>query len=484
MLASGGGGSGPLWPEIWILPLGGEARKLRSAALAASVSPDGSQIVYVDARPAGTAISVMSATGEDARVVAPLGEKAFVNSLQWSPNGQRIAYLRGKFGGAEITLETRDVKGGPATVVLTDDRLSTHVWLPDGRIVYALKESFAEDEANLWQLAVDPDSGGAADKPSRITKWSGLDITELSVTADGKRLVFLQRRRQADVYAAELEPEGAGLKPPQQLTLNQRDDFPSAWTGDSRALLVHSNRAGNYDVFQHPLDGKEKDETTIVSGAEEQTSASLSADGAWILYWSYPTPGEIPPPSKRLLRVPPSGGAPQVVLEAGWKGEFRCPSVAGADCVLSEEDQGKKQLVFTAFSPTGGRKVALARINVAEALFPPWDLAFDGSRIVMAFPNKIQVISATGEAVQTVPVLGFLPFTSVAWSANGRSLFATRFLGRGFALVQMDLDGQTRILLQREKGLLGRPVPSPDGRYLALSIRHLERNAWMIDTTE
>ena len=484
LLASGGGPQGFLRPQIWVLPLGmgGEARKLRDFALGATVSPDGSEIAFVDPRQGIWDIWLMRPNGEEARSLARMEKAVPVEMLQWSPDGQRLAYLKSKMGSDEVTLESRDLKGGPARTISSDPRLTAFCWAPDGRIIYALKESFAEDDANLWEMPVDPDSGKASGKPRRITNWTGFSFSALSPGADGKTLVFLKRQGQMDVYAGELEANGTGLKTPLRLTLNERDDFPSAWTRDSQTVLIYSNRAGNYDIFKHGLQGRVAE--TLISGREEQTEARLSPDAISFLYWSYPTAAETPPKSKRLLRLPVAGGSPEVVVEAGWAAQFRCPSVPAADCVLSEEDKEKKLLVFSAFQPGQGTKRELTRIEVGEDPPPPWDLSPDGSRLGIAFSDKIRVIDLAGTVLHTIPTLR-IPFDSIAWSADGTAFFAIRFTGRGRALLRIGLDGQTHVLMQKEiGGWLSQAVPSPDGRYLAFGVGTVEKNAWMMKMVE
>ncbi len=480
LLASGWGPLG--FPQIWVLPLGGEARKLRDFAFRAVASPDGSQIAFVDVREAGHGIWLMGANGEEARLLGRLEELMRARMLQWSHDGRQLAYLNLRVGSDETTLETRDLKGGPAKVLLSDRRLTTLCWMPDGRLVYALKESVEGDDVNLWEVFLDADSGETTSGPRRMTNWTAFDFSELSVSADGKRAVFLKRRGHMDVYASELAGGGTQLKTPLRLTLNERDDYVSAWAQDSRAVLIHSNRAGNYDIFKIGL--QEGTGEALISGREEQTEARLSPDAIWFLYWSYSTPAEVPPQSKRLQRFPVAGGSSEVVLEAGWKGQFRCPSVPGAECVLSEEGKERKQLVFMAFQPGRGTKRELTRIEVGEGPYPPWDLSPDGSRIGLAFWDKVLVTDLAGKILHTIPVVQSR-FDSIAWSAEGTAFYAVRFMGRGLGLLRISMDGQTHVLMQREFfGWLGPAVQSPDGRYLAFSSGTEERNAWLMEMVE
>lgn len=69
---------------------------------------------------------------------------------------------------------------------------------------------------------------------------------------------------------------------------------------------------------------------------------------------------------------------------------------------------------------------------------------------------------------------------SVAWSADGKSLFVGSFSPTGTYLLHVSMNGQAQII--RKSGLwIDRPLPSPDGRYLAFGEVTSNQNAWMID---
>jgi Tol biopolymer transport system component len=70
----------------------------------------------------GRELWVMGPNGEDPRRIAVLDETSGLSSVVWSPDGQRLAYLKfhqsiEKF---ESLLETQDVKGGTPIGVLPE----------------------------------------------------------------------------------------------------------------------------------------------------------------------------------------------------------------------------------------------------------------------------------------------------------------------------------------------------------------------------
>src|SRR5215469_845765 len=137
---------------IWAVSvLGGPPRKLREVAGAESISPDGSLIGFSTE---AWDFWVMGPNGEGARKVFGTGPPCCTGYYRWSPSSQRIAYIRNPEG----SIESRDLKGGPPTIVLapTGSRLKDIVWLRDGRIIYSLKElPTIGDTCNLWEVRVD-----------------------------------------------------------------------------------------------------------------------------------------------------------------------------------------------------------------------------------------------------------------------------------------------------------------------------------------
>jgi Tol biopolymer transport system component len=126
-------------------------------------------------------------------------------------------------------------------------------------------------------------------------------------------------RAQADVYVGELKEKGTRLDRPRRLTVSDSLDVPDSWTRDSRAVLFESNRTGNKQIFRQQLENDTAEPLT--QGPDDETSATLSPDGAWILYWATANSGKYPPASKRLMRLPASGGPPEQVLETPYVAE-------------------------------------------------------------------------------------------------------------------------------------------------------------------
>ena len=109
--------------------LGRAPRKIRDDATAWSVSPDGSQIAFtaVPGLFGSREVWLMTKEGEQARkLFAATDENSGFARVAWSPDGKRVGYL--KFHQVsdrfEVSIETRDLTGGPPTVLLSQSSVA------------------------------------------------------------------------------------------------------------------------------------------------------------------------------------------------------------------------------------------------------------------------------------------------------------------------------------------------------------------------
>jgi eukaryotic-like serine/threonine-protein kinase len=474
--------------NLWTISvLGGTKRLLRSRTVAQAVSPDGSLIAFTAGGDALVReIWLAGASGENTRKVVTGGPGDLFGSVVFSPEGGRLAYIKfhmgeGKF---EAAIESRDLEGGQATLVLSDPRLAWSglglCWVRDGKMIYSLGEPQPNiNDSNLWEVRTDARTGEPTGRPRRVTGWVGFSFGSPRASADGKRLSFLKMADQGDVYVGELEAGGRRLKPPRRLTLDGRNDLPTAWTADSKAVLFVSDRNGSFDIFKQGL--YQPSPELVVGGPEQEFVPRLSPDGAWVLYWAAPTLDFLNS-SVRLMRVPVSGGPSQQVLTSFFFDTHRCGRLPGSICAFAEVSQ--RQAVFFAFDPVKGKGRELTRLAIDPSGNYGWDLSSDGSTIAIVKKlgeSRIRFISLSGGPERSVTVEGWTGFNSLDWAADGKGVFVSSVTPRGATLLYVDLEGKAHILSEQPGSTQTWGVPSPDGRYLALLGGTLESNAWIIE---
>jgi len=475
--------------STWTVSLLGQSpRELREGAMGIEVSPDGTHIAFTPAMFSDEGfreIWVMSSQGDNPQKVLTAGENGWLEQVHWSPDGQRLAYLKVQRTAEryERSIETCDLKGASPTVVVSemDVKVSDFGWLPNERIVYSRRESSSSNDDNLWQVGIDGHSGTPTDRPKRITQWAGGSVGGLSATADGKWLALLKRTDQYQVYLGELAAGGTRMSSPRRLTNDEASDFPSAWTADSKAVLFFSDRNGTGGIFKQRID---QDTAEPVSTPAQEVGGVISSpDGAWLLYLENQKQSH-----SRLVRVPVNGGVPQLVLETRNDARYECAPSPASLCVLSEESQDKKQLTLTAFDPVKGRGKLLRSIEKDPSASFAWGngLSPDGTTFALSRSGEpeihIRLLSLSGGSDREITLAGWPNLIGRSWSPNGKGLYCGSASAQSRTLLYVDLNGNARVLWQ-VKGFGGiLALPSPDGRYLAISGGDvINSNVWMVE---
>ena len=425
----------------------------------------------------------MGADGESPRKLlqGALGDRFL--QVQWSPNGERIAYIKTHTEGdkSETANETLPLAGGISARILSIPGLGSFCWSADGRIIYSAEEPPPnQNDMNLWEVPVDRSGVKQSGPPRRITSWVGLSLLDLSLSQDGKRLIFVKAGFERDLYVAELDSKG-GLGPPRRFTLEGRNDLPSAWTPDGQGLFFYSDRTGNWDIFRQGL--QERRAQDIVLGSGEQLEPRLSPDASWVLYWDYVEGGNEKSAPMRLMRIPVSGGAPEMVLQAVRGASVRC-ALGHSPCILSEPDRANGELVFSSFDPQRSRLAELIRVAADPAGLPAWDLSPDGSTVAMVdldeHKDRIRLVEVESGSARAVTVGRSARLSGISWSADGRGWFVTNSSAREAAILHVSLNGVVSKLWTTSTSV-GTPLASPDGRNLAFAVSTYNSNAWIIE---
>jgi len=476
--------------SVWIVSvLGGPPQKLRDEAYLDSISPDGSLISFETnkGKVGDREIWVMRPDGGQARKVFDVDENSMVYGLGWSQDGQRVVFERQDGPATANTyFVSGDLTGGPLTKIFPPfdpARMGGGIWLPDGRLILRLDEPDSKSlTCNIWQIRMNPRRTEFIGNARRLTNFAELCVNPMNATADSKRVVATQWRPHSSVFVGDLQAGGTHLTTPTRLTLEESWNHPYAWTADSKAVLFLSNRNGVVELLKQPL-GQDTAEPLITLRKNEGLgSAGLSPEGSWILYVVNPQDGGPGVPDK-LMRIPASGGSPELVLTADFEERPRCARSPATLCAIAERNADRKQLVFTAFDPVNGRGRELAKSDTDATIDYHWDLSPDGTRIALLKhrEGRVQILSLNGRETQNITAKGWNALSSVVWTADGKGLFVSSYSQRGADMLHMDLKGNVRFLWEHPGGIEIYGVPSPDGRHLAMRGWNVESNVWLME---
>ena len=308
-----------------------------------------------------------------------------------------------------------------------------------------------------------------------------------SITADGKQLAFL-RSSAADLgtsYIADLEAGGTAIRNLKHFTLEEGDDAISAWTPDSRAVIIIKNRVDHYELYKRDLSGA-TEEPIVSNAGGHAKDAELSPEGKWVLLHVEHVPAG---PKQSVMRVPITGGSPALIFDTQVWSQINCAKAPSNLCVVTERSADGKQMVVTAFDPMKGRGSELFRHDVDPFSGPAGpgpllDLSSDGTRFAVAShrDGPVEILSLQGKLLQLIQSADVSKMYSLGWTKDEKGLFVCNDIERGAQLLHLDLQGNAKVLWSNEGGdNVCVWAESPDGRHLALYGHQQSANFWMME---
>jgi Tol biopolymer transport system component/DNA-binding winged helix-turn-helix (wHTH) protein len=477
-------------PSLWNASVfGGAPLKLADNGEHGAVSPDGSKIVFLRGEYGREEIWQMQSDGQQAQKILGQPGDNF-QSVVWSPDGRRIAFVRMVYihgwEEPEASLGICDPVAGKTNYILSSTRLhGPLVWALDGRLIYSLGEPPpSQNDSNLWAIKVDAMGKQTWGQPVRLTNGPDAKVSA-SISGDSRHLLFLRWTGAPEVYVAEVKAAG-GLGMPHRLSLDERRNMPFAWTPDSKSVIFTSDRDGAFHIFKQSIDQPAPD--LLVGGDKSAQGGRLNPDGSEILYLLNPSATDVDRRT-HLMRVPLSGGTPQLVLAELGISNVQCARAPSTVCIFSKFSANG--LVLMTFDPVAGQEKELTRIEDPEWYSYNWTLSSDGSTLALSKKHRTQEQAA----IRLLPVAGgtertitFEPWSGIAyidWAADGRSLWVRASSPAGTqTLLNVDLHGKVKPVLEESEMDLGWAIPSPDGRHLAIWKASGSSNAWLLENFE
>jgi len=443
-----------------------------------AVSTDGANIVFT--RMQGSEVWVATSTGQTPHLLATLPKRQTADFLLWSLDGKRVMIASHGDAAEHAQYESIDAPTGKLLFRQDDVDFNSAFLLPDGRLRYLTQEP--SSTPRIWSVALDTTTGGFLTAPTLEHEFDNSQaVTGLSASLDGHRIAIVAERTKPEVFTASLGRPQSNAAPKlehiEQLTHSTVDTYPHFWATDGSVLYETGNMlSGRLAVFaQRPGEAAPR---RLAEMPQDAFFAQQSPDGRWVLFMTGSGP------SRTIYRVPMAGGKMEQVPTTGVVGEFHCPQLIGAGCVLREA-LGNQALVYYALDPVRGIGKELARTPWEPNRQGDWGISPDGHSVIAAGHDTLHPclrrveLNGTTNSAETLPYNGPGTPLGVHWTQDGRAFFVESHTANGYELVYVSHEGRSTVL--HTSPLLIWAVPSPDGTKIAFPDASTGTNVW---TTE
>jgi Tol biopolymer transport system component/DNA-binding winged helix-turn-helix (wHTH) protein len=244
---------------LWkISLLGGAPQKLMEDAEYGRLSPDGKKVAFLRGEYPRREIWTMNVDGSEVHKEVDSSGSVYGVPV-WSPDSRILAFVCviyfPNWNDEDVQIETHVIGNRANQIVVKDRQLSGGLaWLADGRLFFSLAEPPpAQGDTNVWAMPLDAKTGLANGDRIRIT--NGPDHKPvMDASADGKKILFLRTNIQPAVYVSQIDKKNKTVGWPERLTLDDRKNLPYEWTPDGNSVLYISNREGKFHIYKQAVE--------------------------------------------------------------------------------------------------------------------------------------------------------------------------------------------------------------------------------------
>lgn len=205
-------------------------------------SPNGSRIAFTSNRNGVAGLYTMRADGSDVVQVATPPGLGGPYLMSWSSKNV-LAYSWVTNSSPEGNLVTIPAGGGTPFTLQTDSVIATGDWSPDGNRIAFVS---TRDGGASHIFVINADGTGLTE----ISKLAGSAEGAPSWSADGRHIAFMRAFGGGDGIWY-VDPDGSN---PVQVTTNSGDAYPS-WSPDGSRIAFTSTRDGPGDLYVVNADG-------------------------------------------------------------------------------------------------------------------------------------------------------------------------------------------------------------------------------------
>ncbi len=433
-----------------------------------ALSPDGSRVAFAwDGGVPGVAeadrqfdIYVLPADGVGDPVRLTM-QPANELSPAWSPDGERVAFVRCGLGG-ECGVYAVDAGGGPeqALVPNGDLAITDLVWSPDGQQLAFSGRRGLQGAFSLHLLPLD----GSA--PQRLTSPASTYPGDLgpAFSPDGQQLAFVRTALDGRQDVAVVTVQGGRVR---RLAREQKGVTGLDWTPDGREVVYAANRDGAAGLWRVGLDGRDPRWVALGSDGGEIAGPSVGRNGGLAF-------------ARQLVRsqiVEIRGDGPVRPLIPSTRDD-RQPAVTpdGSRVAFVSTRSGSHEVWTAEADGTGARQ--LTTFGGARVSGPRWSP--DGRRLVVSAraggdaDADVFLILPNGEARALTDVAS--DDVAPTWSRDGRWVYFASDRGETWQIYRVPSGGGAAEPVTVGGGVAA--AEAPDGGLLV--IRPDRRGLWRL----
>jgi Tol biopolymer transport system component len=381
-----------------------------------------------------------------------------------------------------VNMESIAIAGGQPVTILPEAGFGLNfTWLPDGNIVYVSGHP-NHTGCGYWKVPVDSVTGRPTAQQKKITNWAGFCLDWPTKTADGKKLVFLEKANRGAIHVSKTKNNSSEITAPKLLSLTDASNQLEGWTVDSHSIIFASDRDRVSAIYRQAIDSDNSER--IATGVHDlRSSDAISPDGKWILFT---TPSETNDPKlpTQLARVPVDGGQVQFVVSGALSG-ISCARAPSDLCVLKEWSSDRNHLVFSSLDPVKGRIRELFRTPADDDT--NWQLSPDGAKIILfgvqflGVQHPMRIRSLRDQSLHELTGRPWAGINYVTWTSDSKGIYGSTPTQQGDVLLRLDLNGHVQKVWENRGSFQTSALPSPDTEFLAIQSWSLRSNVWMLE---